>query len=53
MDLDHFLNNSPNIEWNDLKLKSHIVTYYYYRWKQSPGYLDNSVELGEEKIVVM
>ena len=53
MDLDHFWNNSPNIEWNDLKLKSQIVTYYYYRWKQSPGYLDNSVELGEEKILVM
>ena len=53
MDLECFLNSSVNIEWNDLKFYSHIVIYYFYKWKQSPVELSYWVELGEGKILVM
>jgi hypothetical protein len=42
-----------NIAWNILKFELYTVTWYYYRWQQSPYKLEDWVKQGEGKILVM
>jgi hypothetical protein len=53
IDLGCLLNHSMTIGWNLLKFESCTVTHYYYRWQQSSSKLDDWVNLGEGKILVM